>query len=155
MMGHKMRNDGSTQGIKRLFDKKWLTGLFDHVFPAGSWEMPLERELPAKLGEMIHFISPQHLQVRHILNVMASGPILPKVGKVNILWLFLLQFEILPATFAGALRRQCGFQSFLGKVQKSFSREYSYKGKPYHDPKVRFCSLNIAFLVKNGIFTNR
>ena len=124
--------------------------------------MPLERELPAKLGwmskkvgEMIHFISLQHLQVRHILNVIASGPILPKVGKVNILWLFLLQFEILPATFAGALRRQCGFQSFLGKVQKSFSREYSYKGKPYHDPKVRFCSLNIAFLVKNGIFTNR
>ena len=108
-----------------------------------------------KIKEMIHFISPQHLQVRHILNVMASGPILPKVGKVNILWLFLLQFEILPATFAGALRRQCGFQSFLGKVQKSFSREYSYKGKPYHDPKVRFCSLNIAFLVKNGIFTNR
>ena len=50
MMGHKMRNDGSTQGIKRLFDKKRLTGLFDHVFPAGSWEMPLERELSAKLG---------------------------------------------------------------------------------------------------------
>ena len=124
--------------------------------------MSLECELPAKfgwwskkLGAMIHFISPQHVQVRHILNLMASGPILPKVGKVKILWLFLLQFEILPATFAGALRRQCGFQSFLGKVQKSFSREYSYKGKPYHDPKVRFCSLNIAFLVKNGIFTNR
>ena len=35
--------------IKGLFDKKWLTGLFDRVFPARSWEMPLESTLPAKL----------------------------------------------------------------------------------------------------------
>ena len=32
------------------FDKKWLRGLFYRVLPARSWEMPVERELPAKIG---------------------------------------------------------------------------------------------------------
>ena len=29
---------------------KWLSGPFVRVLPAWSWEMPVERELPAKLG---------------------------------------------------------------------------------------------------------
>ena len=31
-------------------DEKWLRALFDRVLPAWSWEMLVERELPAKLG---------------------------------------------------------------------------------------------------------
>ena len=30
--------------------EKWLRGLFGRVLPAQSWEMPVERELPAKIG---------------------------------------------------------------------------------------------------------
>ena len=38
------------QGNKRLLDEKWLQALFDRVLPARSWEMPVERKLPAKIG---------------------------------------------------------------------------------------------------------
>ena len=31
--------------------KKWLWGRFDRVLPAWSWEMQVERELPAKIGQ--------------------------------------------------------------------------------------------------------
>ena len=31
-------------------DKKWLQGRFDRVLPTWSWEMPVERELLAKIG---------------------------------------------------------------------------------------------------------
>ena len=30
--------------------EKWLRGLFDRVLPARNWEMPVKRELPAKIG---------------------------------------------------------------------------------------------------------
>ena len=30
-------------------DKQWLWGRFDRVLPARSWEMPVKRELPAKI----------------------------------------------------------------------------------------------------------
>ena len=33
------------------FNKKWLQGRFDSVLPARSWEMPVEHELPAKIGQ--------------------------------------------------------------------------------------------------------
>ena len=41
-------NDAYIQG--NSVDKKWLWGRFDRVLPARSWEMPVERELPAKIG---------------------------------------------------------------------------------------------------------
>ena len=33
--------------------EKWLRALFDRVLPAWSWEMPVERELPAKIGRCL------------------------------------------------------------------------------------------------------
>ena len=101
-----------------------------------------------KLGEMIHFISPQHLQVRHILNVMASGPILPKVGKVNILWLFLLQFEILPATFAGRWEDNADFKVFLGKCKNLFPENILTKGNLTMTQKWGFAHWILLFLSK-------
>ena len=44
-------NDAYIQGNKCPVDKKWLRGRFDRVLPARSWEMPVERELPAKIGQ--------------------------------------------------------------------------------------------------------
>ena len=35
--------------IHCLLGKNWMRGLFDRVLPARSWEMPVERELAAKL----------------------------------------------------------------------------------------------------------
>ena len=117
--------------------------------------MSLECELPAKfgwwskkLGAMIHFISPQHVQVRHILNLMASGPILPKVGKVNILWLFLLQFEILPATFAGRWEDNADFKVFLGKCKNLFPENILTKGNLTMTQKWGFAHWILLFLSK-------
>ena len=30
--------------------EKWLWGIFDRVLPARSWDMPVQRELAAKIG---------------------------------------------------------------------------------------------------------
>ena len=38
------------QSPKCTVDNQWLRGRFDRVLPARSWEMPVERELPAKIG---------------------------------------------------------------------------------------------------------
>ena len=35
---------------KTPVDKKWLRALFDSALPARSWDIPVERELPAKIG---------------------------------------------------------------------------------------------------------
>ena len=43
-------NDAHIQGNKCPVDNKWLRGRFDRVLPARSWEIPVERELPAKIG---------------------------------------------------------------------------------------------------------
>ena len=31
-------------------EEKWLRALFDRVLPDRSWDMPVERELPSKIG---------------------------------------------------------------------------------------------------------
>ena len=38
-------------GEQMPLDEKWLRALFDRVLPARSWEMPVERELQAKIGQ--------------------------------------------------------------------------------------------------------
>jgi len=38
-----------------LCGQKVADGPFDRIFPARSWEMPLERDLPAKLGNNTFF----------------------------------------------------------------------------------------------------
>jgi len=43
-------NDAYIQGNKCPVDKEWLRGRFDRVLPARSWEMPVEHELPSKIG---------------------------------------------------------------------------------------------------------
>ena len=43
-------NDAHIKGNKCPVDKQWLRGRFDRVLPARSWEMPVKRELPAKIG---------------------------------------------------------------------------------------------------------
>ena len=37
-----------------VLTKKWVTAIFDRVFPFQSREMPLERELPAKDCVIMH-----------------------------------------------------------------------------------------------------
>ena len=49
-MGHKRWRARYTWGNKRLLGEKWLQAIFYRVLPAWSWEMPVERELPAKIG---------------------------------------------------------------------------------------------------------
>ena len=38
-----------TQDSENVYER-WVQQIFDPVLPARSWEMPVERELPAKIG---------------------------------------------------------------------------------------------------------
>ena len=57
-------NDAYIQGNKCPVDKKWLRGRFDRVLPARSWEMPVERELPAKIGRCNENLAGRNFDLR-------------------------------------------------------------------------------------------
>ena len=46
------RNFDGALKVKRpvYMGEKWLWGIFDRVLPARSWDMPVQRELAAKIG---------------------------------------------------------------------------------------------------------
>ena len=41
-----------TQDSENVYER-WVQQIFDPVLPARSWEMPVERELPAKIGRCV------------------------------------------------------------------------------------------------------
>ena len=44
--------------------KKWLQALFDRVLPAQSWEMLVDRNLPAKIGQCYKDIAGHNFDLR-------------------------------------------------------------------------------------------
>ena len=51
-----------TQDSENVYER-WVQQIFDRVLAARSWEMPLERELPAKIGRL-NFL--EHPRITHI-----------------------------------------------------------------------------------------
>ena len=47
-----------TQDSENVYER-WVQQIFDPVLPARSWEMPVERELPAKIGRFRKTLRPQ------------------------------------------------------------------------------------------------
>ena len=75
-------NNGYVYGNKCRVDKKWLWGRFDRALPAWSWEMPVKRDLPAKIGRCSKSLGGHNFDFRakssrdffiYILNILSGG----------------------------------------------------------------------------------